>query len=133
MSAASTTLRGRLAAEREMVDHCVVTDVTGKTYDPATRKNVPTTDTVYEGKCRVQSQARVPQGREAGERLVTVKLHEVSVPIAETGFKVGQVVVIDAVNPLTGDPQLVGRRLIVRDVLAKTYATARRLTCEEQS
>ncbi|MFL6138804.1 MAG: DUF6093 family protein [Frankiaceae bacterium] len=141
MSAAAATLRGRRLAESLMVDKCVVKRQSGTEYDPSTRKNVPTYTTVYDdpdeagagAKCQVQAQTQRPRDLEAGERLVIEKAHVVKLPITALGVSVGDIVTMTAVDSVTGDPELVGRKLVVRDVLAKTYATARRLTCEEQS
>jgi hypothetical protein len=132
VSTASALRRGRRAAKREMRDHITFRRSTGdKTFDPQTRKNTPARVIVYTGPCRVQSQPTVAHETEAGEHAGTVKGYVVSLPITAVGIEVGDVGTVDDVDDVTGDPDLLGRKLRVTDVLAKTSLTARRLACEE--
>ncbi|MBM0277814.1 DUF6093 family protein [Micromonospora tarensis] len=132
MSLTSTLARGRRAAERLMVDQCVIRRDAGTTYDPETGYPTPSTTEVYAGKCRVQqaggSAAGSASDRDVGEALLLVVRLEVQLPISAVGLQVDDVV---EVTTSVHDPDLPGRRFRVRDVSHKTHATARRLGCEE--
>lgn len=112
-----------------MVDTCTITRSGGSaSQDEATGREVPAAaSTVYAGKCRLQLEDVQAEHPEAGERVATVQRTVVSVPAAVTGVRPGDLVTVTA---SAIDPALVGQVLRVRDVAAKTYLTARRMTCE---
>lgn len=128
MSRASATRTGQAAAERGMVDACTVQHPTGEstglggvitdTYGPA----------FYEGKCQVQTQTETGQSVNVGEAARIVTRRVVRLPIAVVNVLAGDLITITAA---TSDPALAGRKFIARDIEAKTFLTARRVTVLE--
>lgn len=129
MSVASALARGRRAAERLMVDECTIRRRTGSTTDPDTGQITPTYTTLYTGRCRVQQQAVQAREETPGPAELLMVRRELHLPVAtSTGVRAGDQVSITA---CVHDPDLVGRDLVVRDEMAKSMATARRLGVEE--
>jgi hypothetical protein len=130
VTATSATLAGRAKAESLMLDTIRITRATGTTtWDEQTgRETAGTPTTVYQGKCRVQRRNVAEQTPEAGERTVTTQAVEVHIPVSATGVQVGDV---GTVLTASMDSELVGRRFRVTGLAHKTFATARRLRCEE--
>jgi Family of unknown function (DUF6093) len=129
MSAASASGRGRVAAERIMVDSCVVTRQSATaTVDPETGQMIRTTRTLYTGKCRVKPEAGTSVGDVAAGQTALPKVTPVvSVPVSVTGVEAGDRVKITSPSHDSG---LDGATLLVRAVGVGTYITARRLICE---
>lgn len=131
MSATSLTLRGRARAEALMVDACAIVRRTGQTTDDLTGAVTPTTTAVYSGACKVQTAGAGSLGdrTDAGEVTRDVLRMELHLPVvgSETVAR-GDIVTITA-SAL--DPALVGRTLLIRDLVHKSYLTARRLVVEE--
>ncbi|MEO3929242.1 DUF6093 family protein [Micromonosporaceae bacterium B7E4] len=132
MSAASVLARGRRAAERLMVDACEIVEITGTSTDLDSAQVVETAEVVYAGPCRVQ-QASASSASATSElvgeadRLMVSRV--LALPVAtSTGIRAGHRVTITACRH---DPDLVGRRFVVRVEASKTHATARRLGIEE--
>lgn len=113
-----------------MLDECTITaQAVPATFDPATGETTVSAGAeVYAGKCKVQARALVPSTPEVGGQLLEVVSIEVHVPVTVDGLERGQEVVISAA---AADPQLVGRRFLITTVPVKSFATARRLRCEE--
>lgn len=131
MSAATALARGRAAAERLMVDACLIRRGTGTTTDPDTGVITPTYATVYTGKCRVQQTA--PNAREAlvGEAELLMLPRQLQLPVTtSTGVRAGHLVTITA---SANDPDLVDREFVVRGEFAKSHATSRRLGIDERT
>lgn len=129
MSRASVLARGRAAALAGMVDACAITRVTGHTTDPDTGVQTPTTETVYEGACRVQQHS--PGGArpaDVGEAYQLLLRLEVQLPVSATGIEVSDTVTITAA---AHDTDLVGRAFRVRELMHKTHLSARRIGVEE--
>lgn len=127
MHAQRLVIRGRLAAERLMVDRCRVERVTGRTENPDATVT-PTYTTVYEGKCKLQSQNAYPSEPDAGDRQWVTASPEVHLPMDGTGG----VQTDDVVTVLASfDPDSVGRKFRVRSNIRKTFQTAARLLVEE--
>jgi len=132
MTAGSTLLRGRKAAEALMVDACTVTRITGETVT-TTGAIINTTAPVYAGKCRIQVRTRERlggSGREIGEAYVIVSRLELHLPMTVPDILEGDLVVITA---SLYDPNLVNRPFTVRDSINKTHLTSRRITILEVS
>jgi len=115
-----------------MVDACTLAHPSDEepTLDETTGAYVPDDPTVYyTGPCRVQKTPNL-SGRNpvAGEHEFSTAALDVSVPASVLGCAVDDIVTI-----ITSvfDPDLTGRVMRVEDVLAKSYATARRLSCTE--
>lgn len=131
MTAASAVARGRTAAERLMVDKCIVTRPSSGApvwNEDTMGYDLPPGSTIYSGPCRVQLSAAMANTPEAGERVLAVQRSTVSVPMLVTGVQVDDVVTVTA---SAHDPDLVGNTYRVRSLFAKTHATARRLEVEE--
>lgn len=121
--------RGRAAAEALMVDSVTITRVTGTTTDPDTGVVTPTTATVYAGRTKIQ-QSEVPTGepRNLGEASILVVRLELHLPVSATGVRIDDVAIVTA---SVLDPDLVGRRFVIRSVAHKTWLTARRCDIAE--
>lgn len=129
MSAIHLIQRGRRAAERLMVDACVVREPsTFGEMDPGTglRPETPGA-TVYTGKCKVQTFEAHESTPESGDHVYSVQRTQVHLP-ATTEVDVDQIVTITA---SVLDPNLVGRQFRVAAFLHKTFATANRVQVEE--
>jgi hypothetical protein len=124
MSAAGAVARGRALAESLMVDACTIRRSTGTATDDNTGEVTPTWDDVYAGKCRVQQQTTGSQAATAGQDYQLLQRLEVQLPMSVTGVEVGDEVTITAAAL---DAALAGQVFLVRDLFAKTHATARRL------
>lgn len=120
---------GRRAAERLMVDECVVEAVTGSTTDPDTGEVTDTISEVYGGRCRVQQAAPSASDQRVGEAELLMLTRVLQLPVlASVGVRAGHRVRITA---CVHDPDLVGRQFVVRAEFAKSHATSRRLGIEE--
>lgn len=128
MSATTVTLRGRLAAEANMVDACTIKHLVGNTTDPETGRTTPTYSTLYSGKCRVQQKVPVAKPAEVGQAAVWLERLEMQVPMSVVGISSNDLVTITA-SAL--DPDLVGRVFHARELGHKTHMTARRFQIEE--
>lgn len=120
--------RGRAAAQRLMVDTCVIDRKTGQVFDEQTGTYTDTWSTVYSGSCRVQDSGLSGHQVEAGERAVELQTRTLQVPMTVLGLQVDDRVTITA-SAL--DPDLVDRVFRVSDLMHKSHATARRLPIEE--
>src|SRR5690606_23714913 len=126
---AALLARARAAAERLMVDECVIRRRVGETTGPG-GVVTPVYEQRYAGRCRVQQPTMLAQPQRPGEAQVLALRLEVHVPMAVTGVQVGDEV---EVTSSAHDPDLVGRVLIVHDLAHKTQATARRLGVVERT
>lgn len=134
MTASDTVEAGRAFALEQMIDSCVIAEAAAGlgTFNSHTGVYTPPAETpIYSGPCQVQVTdslaARTP---DAGETLVTLQRLIVKVPLTATGIKVNHRITITAVGE-GSDPELLGRGYRIEATHAKTYATARRLQCEE--
>jgi len=129
MSVESALARGRAAAEALMVDQCVVEEVTGATTDPDSGEVTDTVEQVYAGKCRVQQAAPSASDQRVGEADLLMLTRVLQLPVmTSAGVRAGHLVRITA---CVSDPDLVGRRFVVRAEFAKSHATSRRLGISE--
>lgn len=131
MSRASVLARGRVAAAAGMVDACTITRVTAVDTDPDTGVRTETTDTVYEGPCRVQERETQARPETPGDAYALMRHRELQLPVAtSTGVRQGDRVWITA---CVHDPDIVGLRMVIREQAGKSEATARRLGIEEST
>ncbi|GAB3817669.1 DUF6093 family protein [Micromonospora zhanjiangensis] len=129
MSVERALAAGRRAAERLMVDQCVIRRRTGRATDPDTGVITDTWDDVYTGRCKVQQAAVQSRQERPGQAELLMVRRELHLPVVESaGVRAGDEVDMTA---CVNDPDLTGRRLVVRDEAAKSMATARRLGVEE--
>lgn len=126
---AAAVASARAAAESLMVDACTITGPpTAGAWDPVTQTTGSTPGPVlYEGPCRVQVPSVQPAEADAGGRQWVTRTVVVSVPVACPVVPAMSVVTVTAAAL---DPELTGPYRVVA-ALAKTAASARRLTCEE--
>lgn len=115
-----------------MFDTCTITRPGARpSFNATTGVTTPAaTTSVYSGRCKVQSRTLAPSTPEVGGQLVDVQVLEVHVPISVDDVLVDDVVTMTAADLDSG---LVGRTYRVTAVPAKSFATARRLRCEETS
>lgn len=127
IAAALPTLRTE--AEALMVDECTIRRLTDGdvVFNPGTGSyDEEPGDLVYSGRCKVQY--RSMGTADAGEDRVTVLTVELHLPISATDVQVDDIATITSA---VFDESLVDRKYRIVDDFAKTYATARRLRCEE--
>ena len=123
----------RAEAEAMMVDSCTVTRADGGTQmDPVTLEEVPTSTTVWSGKCRVQRSGALSPREASGAAGFEFGIDSllIQLPLSATGIKRGDVLTVTAA---TGDPDLLNVKATVQANMAKTHATKRTLVCEEVS
>ncbi len=123
MSRATALARARTAAALGMTDTCTIRRRTAEAVDDNSGVVTPTWAEVYAGQCRVQQRNPVAQQQTPGPDFQLLVQLELQLPVTVTGVLVGDEVTITA----STDPELVGTVLIVRDLAAKSQASARRL------
>lgn len=129
MSRELALARGRELAEAGMVDACTITRQTITGTDPDTGAQTVNTVTVYTGKCEIQQHSPgAVRFTDAGEAHRLMQPVELKLPMSSTGFRPGDIVVIDS---SVNDADLVGRRFRIRELARKSWATSRRLGIEE--
>ena len=128
MSVAAALARGRAAAERLMVDTCMIRRRTGETTGSG-GVVTPTYSPVYSGKCRMQQPTATAGVEDVGEASLLMVRFELQLPMSVTGVQADDEVRITA----SVDADLVGRDFLVRGLAHKTHATARRLQVEEST
>lgn len=108
-----------------MLDRCVIRRITGETTDRATGKVTPLTETVYAGKCKLQSYEGYEQSRDTADVQYTVQRLSIHLPVGAYRINVGDVIEI---TESTLDPLLAGRQMrLVSEAPFKTFATAYRV------
>ncbi|MET0521476.1 MAG: DUF6093 family protein [Jiangellaceae bacterium] len=129
MSRAGVLARGQRKAEAGMDDRCLIRIRTGETVDQNTAEVVPTYDTIYEGKCRVQQTNIQAAEEDAGQAALLMVRLQLQLPVSATGIEPDMDVDITA----SRDPDLIGRPYVVRDLFHKTDATSRRIGIIERT
>lgn len=127
MSIEAAIARGRAAAEALMVDACTI-QRPGTEATSATGVVTPSLTSIYTGKCRLQVRQQTGAGQNIGEAYVIVERLELQLPMTTPALLEGDVVTMTA-SAL--DPLLPGKKYTVRDTLAKTHLTSRRVTVLE--
>lgn len=128
MSATTTTLRGRAAAEALMVDACTIKRATGTSTNDTTGVVTPTYSTIYSGKCRIQQTVPVSKPHEVGQAAVWLQRSVLQIPMAAAPALSDDLV---TVTSSVLDPNLAGTTYRIRDLGAKTHMTARRYQIEQ--
>lgn len=125
MSRASALARGRLAAEAGMRDTCSIRRELGTAVDDNTGDETIVWEQLYVGKCRVQQRSEANSQQETpGEDYQLLQRVELQLPMSVTGLREADEVTITAA---VADPDLAGTVYLIRDLFAKTDATARRV------
>jgi hypothetical protein len=119
--------RARNFAFLGMRDVCTVSRITGTTVDPNTGEETETVEVIYEeGRCRVQQgsiggNAQAVTAGQDYQLLVPIELQlPIDAPPVEVDDRVEMISSVD-------DPQLAGQVFYVRDLMAKTDASSRRI------
>lgn len=131
MSRASVLALGRAAATAGMIDACSIVRVTGTTTDADGNVTETTSTVVYSGPCRVQEPGGYARDITTAPDQPQLAPHRIlQLPVTSTtgDVDVGDRVTITA---SVNDPGLVGVVMQVRDLAAKSEATARRLGVEQ--
>lgn len=118
--------RGRVQAERLMVDTCRLEAVGAAVTDPIAAVVSTSKTLVYAGKCKLQNQKAFPSNPDAAEHQFTTTPEELHLPVtvlARTGLLVTMVTSVDEVN--------VGRKFRIRSTDRKSLQTALRCQVEE--
>lgn len=118
MSLASVLARGRNAAERRMVDECVI-------------RRAGVTEPVYAGRCEVTQSS--DEGGEAQDEADAYALNlrlGLKLPISAMGLQLGDEAELTVSSR---DPDLVGRFLRIQGLAHESNATCRRLFCTERT
>jgi hypothetical protein len=118
----------RRAAEGRMADQCTIRRQTGLVTDPNTGNVYPGYETIYSGKCKVQTFTNRELMKSGGEHEFIVQRYEVQIPVSAVGVRVNDEAVMDA---SVNDPDLVGRVYRIVGLMNKSEASARRLGVEE--
>jgi len=121
--------RGRRAAERLMVDECLITRPGATVTDPDTGQvtNEPG-EQVYSGKCEVKTKDTVAAKPEAGEHSFTVVARVVKIPANSADVADGDVVTLTATRHTAFT---VGKQYKVDGFTPDSLETASRLPVEE--
>lgn len=124
---------GRRMAESIMTDTCRIERTVETVIDPDTCRPDNRTETVWQGKCRIQTSGGIAsvtslQGQASPASPTPTWSLYLQLPIEVTGLQSGDSAVITA----SLDPDLVGRRYrLVNQQSEKSHATARRWNVEE--
>lgn len=127
MGRSSLVARMQRRAEEDMQDTCLIQRRNGSTTGPG---GVITAvwQTVHTGPCRVQADTESGSQQTVGAAVVLMARKELQLPISAPGLKEGDRVTITVA---AYDPALEGKVYAVRDVPAKSEASARRVTIVE--
>jgi hypothetical protein len=98
--------RGRVAAERLMLDTVLIERRTGRTFDAATGSYSDSWMTVYVGRADVKPLARLPREGDAGQSTVAVGRYDVRLPFGDSARMLIEDRVTVTASP---DQHLVGR------------------------
>jgi hypothetical protein len=128
VSAESALLRGRKAAEKRMVDQCTITRPGAPVTDPESGVVSASSETIYTGKCEVQSKNSSRASPEAGGRVFVEVSRVVKIPANAADVKDGDVVNMTAslLNAFT-----VGKKYRVEGFTPDSFDTAARLPVQE--
>jgi hypothetical protein len=118
----------RHEANSLMLDECTITRPGEPVTDPDTGDVTNSAETVYAGKCKVQSKDSATSSPEAGEHTFTVVSRQVHIPANAADVRDGDVVTITTsrLNAFT-----VGKQYRVSGFTPDTFDTAARLPVKE--
>lgn len=129
MSATSTVLAGRRAAESLMLDYGTASRPTGGyVYDPQTGEDVAEVAPLFPSRCKVQMTGRMPGSLEVGARTAVELGPVLHLPADTDPLDVGDVFTVTEPGPLSLVPT--GRTYRVVAPFEKGLATARRYDVE---
>jgi hypothetical protein len=124
VSAEAAVLAGRTEAVALMLDTCTIARPGEPVTDPETGDVTNSAETVYAGKCKVQSKDSATSSPEAGEHTFTVVSRQVHIPANAADVRDGDVVTITTsrLNAFT-----VGKQYRVSGFEPDSFDTAARL------
>ena len=126
-----TVAMGRRWAEARMLDTCDIGIATEGAPDPVTLEPTQTLDSHYTGKCRISSSSNAVSEGDAGGQSYADQSFILSVPVASAGGIVtDDTLVVTAVDPVSGNPAMVGRSFRVAGLASLSQATAARFSVE---
>lgn len=128
MTAVDATLRGREAAERNMLDTCTITRPGTPVTDPDSGEVTNPSTVIYTGPCKVQSKDSATSNPEAGEATFTVVSRQVHIPANSADVQDGDVITITAsrLNLFTA-----GKQYRVSGFTPDSFDTAARMPVKE--
>jgi hypothetical protein len=122
----SAIVCGRALAEARMTDECTISSSTPQPFNDTTGDYPAPVTSSTTTACYVRRDTAAERQVEAGDRAVALRRYVVSVPVSVLGVLPGDALTVT----VSGDPDLLDARLVVRDVAQGTHVTARRLGCE---
>ena len=131
MSALAGAVRmGRAQAESRMLDTGRGVTVGPPVVDPDTLETVESETTRYQGRFRISSKSNAVSESDAAGQQVTSQSLILSVPTSAPALFTDDVWIVEAVDPATGDPAMVGRRYRIAGAASGSQATASRYPVE---
>ena len=131
MGIAGTVRRGRLAAERIMLDTIEVSYPTGATVkDTNTGREIPVYEVEFETICQFQTATLKSEDLTVAARREVVDRMVVKMPVDRPQVRTDALITCTATGG-PSDPRLVGRKFLVAGPHNKSYATATRLELKE--
>jgi hypothetical protein len=125
--ATNLTLAGRKWHESIMEDTCTITREGNRVLNETTGQYTVETTTIYTGPCRLVVPPRHPKDVAAVGQVEVVEMARLDLPVSTTaGVMDGDVATFTA----SLDPNLVGRKFLLRGYGAQSQATARRFFVE---
>lgn len=125
----------KAAVERLMDDTCDIVRAVGPSDDTLNAVTGVLTSpvaatTIYSGRCKVSPQGDVqPREIDEGGDELTHRLFKLAIPLALAPVAIGDDVTITSSRR---DQELVGMKLVVREVLQSTFAVSRRMIAERR-
>lgn len=116
----------RAALKARMRDTCLITSES-VTVDPGTLTDIELSATIYNGPCRLSSRSNAVSERESAGQSFSEQSLILSIPVDQSAdVRVNAVVTITAVDPVSGDPALIGRQFRIAGLASGSQATAAR-------
>lgn len=124
----------RAEAEARMLDTCDIGRFI-ESVDPVTFETIETlTDAQYAGKCRISSASNAVSEKNAAGQSLADESFILSVPVAgATQIRTDATLKITAVDLVSGNPAMVGRKFRVAGLASVSQATAARYSLELSS
>lgn len=120
--------QARQFAERGFADRCTITRRTSTEGTDSDGNVVESVEALYAGPCRIQQGQPNAERNGAGEAYLLLLAIVVQLPMSVTGLEPDDVVTVDS---SATDPDLPGRKFVVRGLAHKTDASSRRIQAQE--
>jgi hypothetical protein len=130
MSLDGAVIAGRQMAEARMLDSCTVGEQV-ETVDPVTLQNITETLDQYTGRCRFSTNSVAVSDANGGGQAFASQDLILSVPVFSGGqIRTNATVTCDSVDPISGNPAMVGRKFRVKGLASASQTTAARFSVE---